>query len=47
MRAAIWWALAEADRSDPATIIGRARAAEYDMAELKPALKRRAEGAGT
>ncbi|KMS52489.1 TIGR01244 family sulfur transferase [Sphingobium cupriresistens] len=46
MRAATLWALAEADHADPATIIGQAKTAGYDLADLKPALKRRSEGAG-
>lgn len=45
MRAATLWALAEADRVDPATIISQAKAASYDLADLKPALKRRSERA--
>lgn len=45
MRAATLWALAEADRADAATIIGQAKAAGYDLADLKPALKRRSERA--
>lgn len=45
MRAATLWALAQADRADPATIIGQAKAAGYDLADLKPALKRRSEAA--
>ncbi|EIZ79884.1 hypothetical protein WSK_1560 [Novosphingobium sp. Rr 2-17] len=46
MRAATLWALAEADRADPATIIAQAKAAGYDLAELKSALKRRSKGSG-
>lgn len=42
-RAATLWALAEADRADPATIIAQAKAAGYDLADLTPALKRRSE----
>lgn len=45
-RAATLWALAEAERTDAATIIGQARAAGYDLADLTPALARRVEGAG-
>ena len=45
-RAATLWALAEADQTDPATIIGQAKAAGYDLADLKPALARRSERTG-
>ena len=44
-RAAALWALAEADRADPATIVDQAKAAGYDLADLTPALKRRSERA--
>ncbi len=44
-RAATLWALAEADRADPATIVDQAKAAGYDLADLTPALKRRSERA--
>ena len=46
MRAATLWALAEADRADPATIIRQAKSAGYDLSELKPVLTRRFEEAG-
>lgn len=46
MRAATLWALAQAGRADAATILGQAKAAGYDLADLKPALKRRSERAG-
>ena len=45
-RAATLWALAEADQTDPAMIIGQAKAAGYDLADLKPALARRSERTG-
>jgi len=38
--------LAEADHADPETIIGYAKTAGYDLADLKPALARRSERAG-
>lgn len=46
MRAVTLWALAEADHATPATIIGQAKVAGYDLAELEPALKRRSERIG-
>jgi len=46
MRATTLWALAEADRAAPATIIDQARVAGYDLADLKPALNRRSARAG-
>ena len=46
MRAATLWALAEADRADPATIIRQAKSAGYDLSDLKPVLTRRFEEAG-
>ena len=45
MRAATLWALAEAENGDPNAIIGAAKAAGYDLADLRPTLKRRAGGA--
>jgi uncharacterized protein (TIGR01244 family) len=45
MRAASLWALAQADRTDAATILGQAKAAGYDLADLMPALKHRSERA--
>lgn len=42
-RAATLWALAEAGQADPATIIDQAKAAGYDLADLKPAITRRSE----
>lgn len=44
-RSATLWALAEAGRTDAATLIGQAKAAGYDLAALKPALQRRSNGA--
>jgi uncharacterized protein (TIGR01244 family) len=45
-RAATLWALAEASHADPETIVGQAKAAGYDLADLKPALARRSERTG-
>lgn len=45
-RATTLWALAEADRVDPATIIGQAKTAGYDLSDLKAALTRRFERTG-
>lgn len=42
-RAATLWALANADRSEPTTLIRQASGAGHDIAGLEPALRRRAK----
>lgn len=46
-RSTMLWALAEADRSDPITLVRRAAQADYDIAALEPALDRRRTAAST
>ncbi len=43
-RAATLWALAEAERGDPVTIVELAKGAGFDLSDLKPMLQRRADG---